>query len=55
METDAYFRNRIDFRERVGRIKEVNDHELRRSMMHVEEAKSRSPTRRSPVKSGRYR
>ena len=49
-ETDEYVRGQLDRRGRVSGIRERNDQELQKSFYRIEEAKSRSPQRRSPTK-----
>lgn len=53
LQTDEVVRSQLDRRGRVVGMRSKNDNELTRSYMRVEEARSRSPDRRSPAR-GRY-
>lgn len=50
VETDEEVRNRLDRKGRVYGLRSQNEHQLQQSYLRVEDARSRSPQRRSPHK-----
>ena len=54
LQTDEVVRSQLDRRGRVTNMRSKNDNELTRSYLSVEDARSRSPDKRSPARGYRY-